>query len=122
MLFESASDRSTVAPRRCPDCAGRPVADPDDAPASEDDDPPALSEPVRSALAHGIANTAEPTPNATANAPTRPTCFAERTAGVADMRSALSGVNHLETDTAPPELLNRGLSAFSANFYHYIGR
>ena len=36
----------------------------------EPDDPP---EPVVSANAIGIAATAEPTPNATANAPTRPT-------------------------------------------------
>jgi hypothetical protein len=37
---------------------------------AEPDDP---VEPVVSANANGIATTAEPTPNATANAPTRPT-------------------------------------------------
>lgn len=52
------------------------VADPDRPPASRDDDtddPDEPAEPVVSANAAGIAVTAEPTPNATASAPTRPT-------------------------------------------------
>jgi len=50
--------------------------DPDADEASEEFDV-APAEPVVSANATGIAATAEPTPNATANAPTRPTYLAE---------------------------------------------
>ena len=46
-------------------------SDPDEPAASDDSDEP--DEPVISANATGTAATADPTPNATANAPTRPT-------------------------------------------------
>ena len=41
--------------------------------AAESEDPVEPPDPVVSANATGTATTAEPTPNATANAPTRPT-------------------------------------------------
>ena len=46
---------------------------------AESEDPPLVdpAEPVESAKATGIAATAAPTPNATANAPTRPTYRAD---------------------------------------------
>jgi hypothetical protein len=47
--------------------------DPDDVVDVESDDPVEPPDPVVSANATGTATTAEPTPNATANAPTRPT-------------------------------------------------
>jgi hypothetical protein len=48
------------------------AADPDPA-ESDEFDPVEPAEPVVSANATGTDATAEPTPNATANAPTRPT-------------------------------------------------
>ena len=58
-----------VAPR-----AGLVADDPDEADVSaESDDPVEPPDPVVSASATGTATTADPTPNATANAPTRPT-------------------------------------------------
>jgi len=76
------------APRSCPDAAvavlgaapaarradGEPARLPDSAPETDPaPEPAAPGEPTSSANATGIAATAEPTPNATANAPTRPT-------------------------------------------------
>ena len=52
-------------------CTGLGAGESDDAPLSDEDDPAEPPAP-RSALAHGIANTADPTPRATAKAPTRP--------------------------------------------------
>jgi hypothetical protein len=54
--------------------AGLVADDPDDPDASaESDDPVEPPDPVVSANATGTATTADPTPSATANAPTRPT-------------------------------------------------
>ena len=53
---------------------GEPARLPDSAPETDPaPEPAAPGEPTSSANATGIAATAEPTPNATANAPTRPT-------------------------------------------------
>jgi hypothetical protein len=66
---------------------------------SEDTEPLAPAEPVESADANGIDATAAPTPiptpNATANNPTRPTYRAER--GVADVGGITAGRRFGET-------------------------
>jgi hypothetical protein len=72
-LREPAPSEPSAAPPR-PDRAPRAGADVD-APADDASEPDPLdpAEPVVSANATGTATTADPTPNATANAPTRPT-------------------------------------------------
>lgn len=65
--------------------------DPDDLVDAEPDDLTASDDPVVSAKATGTAATAEPTPNATANAPTRPTYAAKpRAAGPVTPRTPYS--------------------------------
>ena len=64
-------------PVRAAPRAGLVAADPDEADVSaESDDPVEPPDPVVSANATGTATTADPTPSATANAPTRPTWVA----------------------------------------------
>jgi hypothetical protein len=72
-LREPAPSAPSAAPPR-PDRAPRAGADVD-APADDASEPDPLdpAEPVVSANATGTDATADPTPNATANAPTRPT-------------------------------------------------
>ena len=61
-------------PVRAAPRAGLGADDPDEAGVSaESDDPVEPPDPVVSANATGTATTADPTPSATANAPTRPT-------------------------------------------------
>ena len=60
-------------PRAAPRVGAFVDADDEPDPESAAPDPVDPAEPVVSANATGIATTAEPTPNATANAPTRPT-------------------------------------------------
>ncbi|MFM9032701.1 MAG: hypothetical protein ACKOQ4_00125 [Mycobacterium sp.] len=62
--------RALTRPSARADDDPEPADDSDDAVESEPVDPP---DPVVSANAAGIAATAEPTPRATAKAPTRPT-------------------------------------------------
>jgi len=72
----------TLLPGTAPLC-DEDDEDDEDGEDGEDDDDPSVPdpveppEPVRSAKASGIATAAEPTPRATANAPTRPTNRAE---------------------------------------------
>ena len=66
--------RRASAPRASPPLVSGRAAEPDDAsadwlPRTEAEEP---SEPDESAIATGIATTAEPTPSAAANSPTRP--------------------------------------------------
>jgi hypothetical protein len=77
--LESTEDPPPEEPLRAPDRADRDdaddVEDPDgDAPAEFDpDDPDDPDDPVVSANANGTDEIADPTPRATASAPTRPT-------------------------------------------------
>ena len=70
------------------------VVDAESDDAAESEDPVEPPDPVVSANATGTATTADPTPNATANAPTRPTCRVLRPADLrirsGDTRKALT--------------------------------
>ena len=72
---ETDSDAVEFAPPRAPVCDPRagPAVDDVSEESDGEDVPVEPSEPCRSAYAIGIDATAAPTPNATANAPTRPT-------------------------------------------------
>ncbi len=75
-FVEGSAESAPEPPRpvRTAPRAGWVADDPDDPDASaESDDPVEPPDPVVSANATGTATTADPTPSATANAPTRPT-------------------------------------------------